>query len=150
MTSLHQLLLDEVASMEAFLIQLDEEKQAMAEARFADLTAIAGRKSRLLDRIADLDHRRESAQADLGLGAGRAGTQAAAEGDQALQRTWHMLLALAHKVRDSNYRNGAMIYTHLDFTQKALGFLQRVDRPFYGPDGATRTASGAGMRLASG
>jgi flagella synthesis protein FlgN len=148
--SLHKLLLDEVSCMEAFLVQLDQEKHAMAEGRFADLTAIAGEKTRLLARIAGLDQTREIAQTELGFGPGRAGAQAAAGGDGSMRPAWDLLLALAQQVRDSNYRNGAMVYTHLDFTQKALGFLQRVERPFYGPDGATRTASGAGMRLASG
>ena len=148
--SLHRHLLDEVACIEALLAQLDSERQAMTEGRFADLPPITAEKTRMLDRIAGLDRERELAQAALGFGPGRAGAQAAAQSDEGLGRAWASLLALAEEVRDRNYRNGTMVYTHLDFTQKALGFLRRADRPFYGPDGTTRTASGSGTRLACG
>ena len=63
---------------------------------------------------------------------------------------WASLLELADQAKAGNRRNGAMVYTHLDFTQKALHFLQASAQLFYGPDGNRRTTTGGGTRLALG
>ena len=59
------------------------------------------------------------------------------------------LLELAERARAHNLRNGSTVYTHLDFTQKALHFLQSSVQLFYGPDGVRKTSSN-GTRLALG
>ena len=58
-------------------------------------------------------------------------------------------LALAEDAKARNMRNGSMVHTHLDFTQRALHFLQSSVQLFYGPDGVRKTAGG-GNRLALG
>ena len=60
---------------------------------------------------------------------------AAAAGGEATRHAWASLLELAERARAHNLRNGSIVYTHLDFTQKALHFLQSSVQLFYGRDG---------------
>ena len=141
----------EAGCIEEFLAVLDEEAQAMSDSVFDALNAIAGRKTALLDRMAELDRQRESLQAALGFGPGRAGADAAAAaGGEPTRQAWRELLALAEDARNRNLHNGTLVYAHLDFTQQALHFLQARAQPFYGPDGVRKTQTGAGTRLAAG
>ncbi|MDN6882600.1 flagellar protein FlgN [Variovorax sp. CAN2819] len=141
----------EAACIEEFLSVLDREAEAMSGGSFTDLAAIAGEKTVLLDRMAELDAQREALQAALGFPPGREGADAAAAaaGPQA-QKAWQELLELAGQARGHNLRNGSMVYAHLDFTQQALHFLQASAQLFYGPDGARRTQAASGNRLAAG
>lgn len=151
MSTLRVHLLAEKSCVEAFLSLLDQEEQAMTNGLFAELGFITEQKSSLLDRMTRLDQQRESAQVARGFEPGRVGADAAAAADGvACQQVWASLLALAEKARDSNRRNGTMVYTHLDFTQNAINFLQASAQPFYGPDGVRKTTTGTGTRLASG
>jgi flagella synthesis protein FlgN len=141
----------EKTCVEEFLAVLDQEEQAMAQGRFAELPAITEQKIQLLDRMAVLDRKRETAQAALGFEPGSAGANAAAaaSGD-ATREAWASLLELAEQAKARNLRNGSIVYTHLDFTHKALHFLQSSVQLFYGPDGSRKTAAGIGTRLALG
>lgn len=151
MTTLLAQLRAEAGCIEEFLAVLDEEAQAMSDSAFDALNAIAGRKTALLDRMAELDQQRESLQAALGFGPGRAGADAAAAaGGAPTRQAWNELLALAEEARNRNLHNGTLVYAHLDFTQQALHFLQARAQPFYGPDGVRKTQAGAGTRLAAG
>lgn len=141
----------EAACIEEFLAVLDREAKAMSASVFDDLAAIAAEKTRLLDRMAELDREREALQAALGHEPGRAGADAAAAaGGAEVQQAWAELLVLAVQARSHNMRNGSMVYAHLDFTQQALHFLQASAQLFYGPDGVRKTQSGGGTRLAAG
>ncbi|CAA2109809.1 flagella synthesis protein FlgN [Variovorax paradoxus] len=141
----------ETACIEEFLSVLDREAKAMSDNVFADLAAIAGEKTLLLDRMTELDNQREALQAALGFKPGRAGADAAAKAcGPAAQQAWAALLVLAVQARSHNLRNGSMVYAHLDFTQQALHFLQASAQLFYGPDGVRKTQPGAGTRLAVG
>jgi flagella synthesis protein FlgN len=141
----------EKSCVEEFLAILSQEEQAMTNRRFAELDHITEQKVQLLERLAELDRQREAAQAALGFEPGRAGADAAAAaGGEATRQAWAALLEMAEQARMHNLRNGSIVYTHLDFTQKALHFLQSSVQLFYGPDGARKTAAGAGTRLALG
>jgi len=141
----------ETACIEEFLSVLDREAQAMADGAFTDLAAIAGQKTVLLDRMAELDTQREAMQAALGFEPGRVGADAAAAaGGPDVMQAWAALLELAGQARGHNLRNGSMVYAHLDFTQQALHFLQASAQLFYGPDGVRKTQAGSGNRLAAG
>ncbi|WP_198088772.1 flagella synthesis protein FlgN [Variovorax sp. E3] len=141
----------EAACIEEFLAVLDREAKAMSAGVFNDLAAIAGEKTRLLDRMAELDREREAMQAALGYEPGRAGADAAAAaGGPEVGQAWAELLVLAVQARSHNMRNGSLVYAHLDFTQQALHFLQASAQLFYGPDGVRKTQSGSGTRLALG
>lgn len=141
----------ETACIEEFLSVLDREAQAMSDGAFTDLAAIAGQKTVLLDRMAELDTQREAMQAALGFEPGRAGADAAAAtGGPDVTQAWAALLELAGQARGHNLRNGSMVYAHLDFTQQALHFLQASAQLFYGPDGVRKTQAGSGNRLAAG
>jgi len=141
----------EKSCVEEFLSILSQEEQAMTSRRFAELDDITEQKVQLLERLAELDRQREAAQAALGFEPGRAGADAAAAaGGEATRQAWTALLELAEQARVHNLRNGSIVYTHLDFTQKALHFLQSSVQLFYGPDGIRKTAAGAGTRLALG
>ena len=140
----------EKSCVEELLAVLDQEEQAMADARFSELTAITDEKIALLDRMATLDRQRETAQVALGFEPGPAGAEAAAAAaGEATRQAWTALLALAEDAKARNMRNGSMVHTHLDFTQRALHFLQSSVQLFYGPDGVRKTAGG-GNRLALG
>lgn len=142
---------EEKACVEEFLAVLDREEEAMKEGRFAELGEITTVKAQLLDRMAELDVGRVSVQVSMGFEPSRDGADAAAsEGGAETRRIWASLLELAEQAKAANRRNGSMVYTHLDFTQKALHFLQASAQLFYGPDGTRRASSGAGTRLALG
>lgn len=142
---------EEKACVEEFLSVLDREEQAMKNGQFAELIPITEEKSQLLNRMAELDVGRVSVQVSLGFEPSRDGADAAAfEGGVETRQLWAALLALAEKAKAANHRNGSMVYTHLDFTQKALHFLQASAQLFYGPDGTRRSTSGMGTRLAMG
>lgn len=136
--------------VEELLAVLDQEQATMADARFGELPAVTARKVELLDRLALLDRQRETAQVALGFEPGAAGADAAAAaGGEPTRQVWSALLALAEEARARNLRNGSLVHTHLDFTQRALNFLQSSVQLFYGPDGARKTAAGRN-RLALG
>jgi flagella synthesis protein FlgN len=140
----------EKSCVEEFLAVLDQEEQAMANARFNELSGMTEQKIALLDRMATLDRQREAAQVALGFEPGPAGADAAAAAaGEATREAWTTLLALAEDAKARNLRNGSMVHTHLDFTQRALHFLQSSVQLFYGPDGIRKTAGGRN-RLALG
>ncbi|CAN7564503.1 flagellar protein FlgN [Variovorax paradoxus] len=144
-------LLAEKTCVEEFLSVLEQEAEAMKNGLFAELPSLSGRKAGLLDRMAALDQARESAQVARGFEPGRAGADAAAAADgEASLAAWTALVELAQQAKASNRRNGAMVYSQLDFTQNALHYLQAGAQPFYGPDGIRKAASAAGTRLAVG
>ncbi|HWI82110.1 flagellar protein FlgN [Ramlibacter sp.] len=141
--------LAESACLQSYIAALEAEDQALLQGRIDDLPAIAERKTGILSRIAALDQEREAAQAALGLPAGRAGAERAAQASEPLARAWTALLAHAHRARELNRRVAAKVYTHLDFTRNALLFLQSRGQPLYGRDG-TRSAPARGSSLALG
>lgn len=146
-----RLLREETAAIEAFLAVLAQEEGSLLAGQFDELPALTGRKSELLTQIAALDQQRESMQQAQGLPSGRAGADAAAAaGGEAVQQAWQALLERAEQASLHNRRNGTTVYTHLDFTQQALGVLKASGQPFYGPDGSRRAGTGAGNRLAQG
>lgn len=141
----------EISCVQAFLAALGREEKAMLEGRFNDLAAITEQKTRLMDRMAELDRAREAAQCALGYEPGRAGASAAASAaGAATEQAWKSLLQLAEQARIANRRNGSMVYSHLDFTQRALHFLQASTELFYGPDGVRKPTSSLRGHLALG
>ncbi|MEJ7687457.1 MAG: flagellar protein FlgN [Variovorax sp.] len=144
-------LLAEKACVEDFVSALDREAAAMRDGLFAELGPLTETKAALLDRMASLDHAREAAQVARGFEPGRAGAAAAAAADgEASSAAWAALLDAAERARTDNRRNGAMVFSHLDFTQDALHYLQAGAKPFYGPDGICKAGGGTGTKLAVG
>lgn len=143
-------LTQEHAAIGEFIELLDAEAQAMTDGDFANMPGLAERKSQLADQIALLDRLREVEQLALGYAANRSGADAAAVGNNALQKVWSSLLERATQAHERNHRNGVMIHTHLDFTRQAISFLQASGQPLYGPDGTHKTSTGSGNRLALG
>ena len=141
----------EISCLNDFLSALGREEKAMLDGRFHDLAAITEEKARLTDRMAELDRAREAAQGARGFPAGRDGAAAAAKAaGEATEQAWTNLLQLAEQARAANQRNGSMVYSHLDFTQRALHFLQASTELFYGPDGVRKPTSGLRGPLALG
>ena len=143
-------LTQEHAAIGEFIELLDAEAQAMTDGDFANMPGLAERKSQLADQIALLDRLREVEQLALGYAANRSGADAAAVGNNALQKVWSSLLERATQAHERNHRNGVMIHTHLDFTRQAISFLRASGQPLYGPDGTHKTGTGSGNRLALG
>jgi flagella synthesis protein FlgN len=131
---------------------LAHEQEAMAGRRFTELQSIGQRKETLLEQLGGLEREREATQKAAGFSPGRAGADAVAIFfGQATHQAWCELLAAAALARSENLQAGSAVWAHLDFTQRALNFLQASAQLFYGPDGARRsTAVGAGSRLAAG
>jgi flagella synthesis protein FlgN len=141
----------QTACCEELLAMLAQEEEAMTQRRFAELQETTARKLQALDRLAELDGRREKALSAAGFEPGPAGANAAAAAHgPAASQAWSGLLALAERARAHNLRNGTIVCAQLDFTQKALNFLQASAQHFYGPDGIRKTTAGAGTRLALG
>jgi len=141
----------EKACLEKLISLLAQEQHAIGESRFDDLQAITQEKAGLLDRVAELDRQRETLLLAAGFSTDVAGANAAAAAaGPATCQAWADLLVLAERARTDNLRNGAIVWTHLDFTQRALNFLQSSVQHFYGPDGIRTTAAGGGTRLALG
>lgn len=149
MSTLLRQVLAEKACLEALVQALEEEDQALGSGRFADLPAIAQTKSALLARLAEIDRERESTQVHLRLPPGPAGLAAVAHADQRLPQAGSELLALAERACSLNRLVAAKVYTHLDFTENAIAFLQAGSRPLYGPDGE-RMGRARGASLAVG
>lgn len=149
--ALLEVLREETVGIDAFLALLAQEEQTLLAGQFDALPALTERKSQLLEQIAVLDQRRETVQQGLGFAAGHAGaTAVAAAAGGAVQQAWQELLQCAEQASTHNRRNGATVYTHLDFTQQALNVLRAGGQPFYGPDGSRQTGTGTGTHLASG
>jgi flagella synthesis protein FlgN len=151
MTTLLAHLCAEISCVNDFLAALAREEKAMLDGRFHDLAAITEEKTRLMDRMAELDRVRESTQCALGFEPGRDGATAAANAaGEATEQAWKSLLDLAEQARNANRHNGSMVYSHLDFTQRALHFLQASTELFYGPDGVRKPTSSLRGHLALG
>jgi flagella synthesis protein FlgN len=132
----------EISCLKDFLAALNREEKAMLEGRFHDLAAITEEKTRLMDRMAELDVVREATQCALGhLPGSEGGSAAAHAAGEATEQAWKSLMQLAEEARSANQRNGSMVYSHLDFTQRALHFLQASTELFYGPDGVRKPTS---------
>ena len=137
--------------MEAFLLLLDQESEALVNGNFSELPLLTERKGQLADRIAMLDQEREQQLQQLGYAANREGADAAAAaGGASLQQAWRALLARAAESRDRNHRNGILIHTHLDFSRQAINFMRACGQSLYGPDGQHKVGRGHGKSLASG
>lgn len=141
----------EISCLKDFLAALNREEKAMLDGRFHDLAAITEEKTRLMDRMAELDLVREATQCALGHLPGSEGASAAAHAaGEATEQAWRSLMQLAGEARSANQRNGSMVYSHLDFTQRALHFLQASTELFYGPDGVRKPTSASRGHIALG
>jgi flagella synthesis protein FlgN len=144
------LLRREHAQISQFLELLDAEAEQMMLGQYTGLQDLAAKKLTQAGLIAGTSAERNALQIKLGFAAGRQGAQAAAAGSTTLEKTWQDLLAIAAQAHQSNYRNGVMIHTQLDFTREAIGFLQARGQSLYGADGAHKASASGGKPLAVG
>ncbi len=127
---------EEVAAVHVFEVFLADEEKALIAAQPMDvLPGIIQNKTALTERIAALQHAREAELTALGLPAGAAGMDAAADGDAQIAEQWSKLRAAATRAKQGN--NGVLIRTCMEYNRKALAALQvsPAKTGFYGPDG---------------
>ena len=151
MSALLDCLNREYAATGDFIELLELEAQAMTNANFRALPALAQRKSQLADQISALSGLRENAQLTMERIAGGIAPQRLGDSTgQEVEHAWSRLLERAALARERNHRNGVMIHTHLDFTRQSLSFLQSRGKPMYGPDGSHQAGAASSNRLAVG
>ncbi|WP_162187027.1 flagella synthesis protein FlgN [Burkholderia pseudomallei] len=129
---------DEHATVEAFASLLAYEEKALTTAAPLDaLPGIVERKTELLEKLAQLERRRDTLLASLGLPAGKKGMDLAAENDARLANGWQLLQHSAERARHANAINGMLIRIRLDYNERTLSVLRAAPQRngFYGPDG---------------
>jgi len=147
------LLVEEVAQLRAFLDLLGEEEKALVAGDVDRLLPLAGEKSALFTRLADLGTARGRLLQAAALTADRSGMEAwlgrQAEAGAA-RRSWAELLDLAAQARSRNDSNGKLIATRLANNQQALASLLAAanQAALYGPDGQA-SPLGGGRSLGS-
>lgn len=149
MSALLTHVLAESACLESFIAALGAEDQALDQRRFDELPALVRRKEGVLDRLAEIDRLRETAQRQLGLAAGLQGMEALAKSDASLLSAMEELMERAGQARELNRLVAAKVYTQLQFTADALSFLKAPVEPLYGRDGSRAVPTG-GSSLAIG
>lgn len=144
------LLRREHAQIKQFIDLLEAEAEQMTQGQYLGLQDLAAQKLVQAGLIASTSAERNALQLKLGFAANSQGAQSAAAGNAALQKAWQDLLAIAAQAHQSNYRNGVMIHTQLDFTREAIGFLQARGQSLYGADGTHKASASGGKPLAVG
>ena len=95
---------------------------------------------------------REAQMIALGLRIGDGGLLVGREVEPAVAEAWRKVVFFAHKAKDANDLNGAIVNAHLEFTQEAIQVLRQggmAPNEMYGRDGKSQAAA-SGVSLAAG
>ena len=142
---------EEIVSMEAYTLLLQEEAAALMQGRFSDMMEMTERKDQLVSTLVALDHAREKQLQAMGYPISYEGANAAANaGGETLKQAWSTLLARTSESRQHNHNNGLLIHTHLDLSRNAINFVHAHGQSLYGADGQHRIGLGQGKSLAAG
>ena len=145
--ALGHLLAEEIGAMSLFVDLLQREQTELSQGKTDDLPVLAEQKSVLSARLQGIAGLRSDLLASSGHVADRAGMESwlqqhPLETDAA--SSWAALMALAAEARELNRLNGELIELHLQHNTRALNALRSGDSlDLYGPDGQSRSASGA-------
>lgn len=147
MAQLDALLEQTVSGLECFIAIINTERRALASGEIDQLPEIAGEKSALATRLANLEAQRDSALVGSGLATGRSGVEAwlaTCAAAHPAHSVWQHLITLVAKAKRENEINGKLIGARLQQNQQALSVLlgETADATTYGPDGQQKNMSG--------
>jgi len=147
LTHFAALLEQTVADLKGFIAIIDTERHALASGKIDLLPGIAGEKSALATRLANLETQRDNALVDSGFATGRSGVEAwlaTCAPAHPAHNVWQRLIILAAEAKRENEINGKLIGTRLQQNQQALSVLlgETADATTYGPDGQQKNMSG--------
>jgi flagellar biosynthesis/type III secretory pathway chaperone len=135
-------LVAERAALEALVVTLGLEREALGAGNIDHLEQAAPRKRELLLALAAADEQRNRLLERSGVGSGRRGMEAwlgRHAVDPSTRDNWRDLLDLTDRARRLNEENGAFIRAGLQANQQALSALLTAARStsVYGPGGHT-------------
>lgn len=136
----------------AFGRALAEERDALKRNDFQALSELLSRKVALGQALSRETAAREAQMIALGLRVGEGGLLIGRQVDPTVADAWRKIVFFAHKAKESNEINGAIVDAHLEFTQEAIQVLRQggtEPNEMYGRDGKSQNPA-AGVQLAAG
>jgi flagella synthesis protein FlgN len=113
--------------VQAFIVILDAEAQALTEAGTTDaLSHSTEEKNRYADKLAMVADERQMLLAQLGYEENKTGLDAAINDHSGLNAIYQALLENVQKASDMNAANGRIIDTFLEHNQQALDTLRSL------------------------
>lgn len=150
--ALIQTLSNETKAIAAFGRALADERDAIKRQDFQALSDLLGKKMELAQALTRATAAREAQMIALGLRIGEGGLLVGRQVEPEVIEAWRKVVFFAHKAKDANDLNGAIVNAHLEFTQEAIQVLRQGGmgpNEMYGRDGKSQSASG-GVSLAAG
>lgn len=142
----------EANAIAAFGRALSEERDAIKRQDFQALSDLLNKKMELAQALTRASATREAQMIALGLRAGDGGLLVGREVEPDVAEAWRKVVFFAHKAKDANDLNGAIVNAHLEFTQEAIQVLRQggmAPNEMYGRDGKSQAAA-SGVSLAAG
>jgi|GEM_PF-1379461 len=142
----------EASAIAAFGRALSDEREAIKQQDFGALSELLNKKMELAQALRRATAAREAQMIALGLRVGDGGLLMGREVDAEVTEAWRKVVFFAHKAKDANELNGAIVNAHLEFTQEAIQVLRQggmAPNEMYGRDGRAQ-ANAAGVSLAAG
>ncbi|SDD62770.1 flagella synthesis protein FlgN [Cupriavidus sp. YR651] len=142
----------EADAIAAFGRALADEREAIRHQDFQALSDLLSKKMELAQVLDRATAAREAQMIALGLRVGAGGLLVGRLIEPAVAEAWRKVVFFAHKARDANELNGAIVSAHLAFTQEAIQVLRQggmTPNEMYGRDGKAQNAA-AGVSLAAG
>lgn len=142
----------EANAIAAFGRALADEREAIRRQDFQALSELLNQKMELAQELTRATAAREAQLIAMGLRVGDGGLLVGGLVPPDVAEAWRKVVFFAHKAKDANELNGAIVNAHLEFTQEAIQVLRQGGAPaneMYGRDGRAHTAAG-GVSLAAG
>ena len=133
----------EKSTLGEFIEILKKEENALVQGKIEEIDYLASNKSRLIEKLIQLDDHRNGYFQSQGLASEKSSVSNWLEEQYSnqpeLQTLWNELLALAKIAQKINHSNGLIISTHLQHNQRAFAALHCAagNISLYGPKGQT-------------
>ncbi len=150
--ALIQSLSHEASAIAAFGRTLADEREAIKRQDFQALSELLNTKIELAQALKIATAAREAQMIALGLRIGAGGLLVGRQVDHEVAEAWRKVVFFAHKAKDANELNGAVVNAHLEFTQEAIQVLRQggmAPNEMYGRNGKSHS-NAAGVSLAAG
>jgi flagella synthesis protein FlgN len=150
--ALIQTLSVETNAIAAFGRALADEREAIKRQDYQALAELIGKKMELAQALTRATAAREAQMIALNLRVGPGGLLIGSPLEPGVAEAWRKVVFFAHKARDANELNGAIVNAHLEFTQEAIQVLRQggaAPNEMYGRNGKAHAATGS-VSLAAG
>jgi len=150
--ALIQTLSAETNAIAAFGRALADEREAIKRQDYQALAELIGKKMELAQALTRATAAREAQMIALNLRVGPGGLLIGSPLEPGVAEAWRKVVFFAHKARDANELNGAIVNAHLEFTQEAIQVLRQggtAPNEMYGRNGKAHAATGS-VSLAAG